>query len=112
SIYLYLSATQNAPLRIALQDKAGYTADEISPISVTSVPTLYKVALPGSVFKDYNSTTGCSPSVPCAVDSSAISEIQLLPNPGSAYNGTITIGYIYIGDSATVAGVTAVTSPS
>ena len=118
TVWIYAAATSTVQARVALQDSAGYTADQISLITIKTTPTLIPVALPPSVFGDYYSpvvggacTVANTGSNPCAVNSNKLVLLSLTPNPGSPYYGDITIGYVYIGDtSTTVQQITGVTA--
>jgi hypothetical protein len=103
-------------LRIDLKGgstSTGYVTDGGSKfVDVTTTSSVATVSFNLGDFKQIYSGTGCTPTTPCFVDSTAISQIQINPAAGSSagYTGVITIDYIYAGDSTCIAAPTASTN--
>ena len=65
--------------------------------SVGTSPQILTFQYSGAMSDGYSS--GCSVAALCTVDSTQIQTILINPEPGLAYTGTITVNYIYVGDS-------------
>src|SRR6185437_16073 len=112
TIKLFISASPATTVRVAVQDNNGYTTDANVPV-VNATPTMQVLTATfdaGTFVSKFNGGLGCSTTSACLVDSTVIANIQIDPNPGSNYTGTLTIGWIYAGDS--LAQDVVITSPS
>ena len=114
TIKLMISANPAATIRVAVQDGTvlANTTDANVP-TINATPTMQLLTatfVAGDFISEYNGGNGCSKATPCYIDSTQIAYIQLDPNPGADYTGTITIAYIYAGDS--LASDVVLTSPS
>ncbi len=86
--------------------------------AVGTTATVLTFQYTGAMLDGYSGT--CLPTAvgACSVDSTAIQTILINPEPGAAYTGTITINYVYLGDSTAhttmglVSGTTLITSGS
>ncbi len=124
NITFQVKATVACSLNIALQDnqvpntgQAGYVTDGLATVPVTTSWTTVTTSVPFGKFTNIysgnqpNSTTPCSPTAPCKVDSTHITAFQLTPNSGTAYSGTIWIAQVYLGGDSTIdKAVTAITA--
>ncbi len=122
NISFKVKASVACTLNIALQDNAqpsGYVTDGLASYQATTSWTTITSSVGLDEFKQvYSGTHGnetpadtakCSAKKPCLVDSLAIGFLQITPNSGNAYNGTIWITDVYLGDS-TLDKVTAITA--